>query len=437
MEKEKAYKGESINNKEEFTMAGFSFKWYVVALIITLAASLLDVMPGGWLGAYTYATLVGVLLYEIGERTPIVNSYFGGGSIVAIFGGAALIYFNVLPEGTVEKLNDFIKEMDYLGWVVGGLICGSILGMDRKLLINAGLRYFIPITGGLIVSFLMAGLVGIATGYGFVPAIMFVALPIMGGGTAAGAVPMSEVFAQATGKDSGYFLSLLMPAVALGNALAIVAAGLLDRIGKKNPKLTGNGELMKGFVAEKSEKKVISINQLGVGFLLTGVFYSIGRMLSIVIPVHYYATTILAVAIVKILNILPENIIEAAKQWYDFMTKLTIPAVLFTIGLVYTDLTVVLEALNFSFLLLCIATLVGAIIGAGVVGKFVNFYFVESAVTAGLCMANMGGSGDVATLGAARRMNLMPFAQVSSRLGGALVILIGSILSSVLKAYLM
>ena len=56
----------------------------------------------------------------------------------------------------------------------------------------------------------------------------------------------------------------------------------------------------------------------------------------------------------------------------------------------------------------------------------VGFYPVESAITGGLCMANMGGAGDLAVLGAAKRMELMSYAQMSSRIGGAIVLLIGS-----------
>jgi len=101
------------------------------------------------------------------------------------------------------------------------------------------------------------------------------------------------------------------------------------------------------------------------------------------------------------------------------LLKVSIPAVLIGIGVAYTDLGVVLQALTWQYLLLCIVTVLGAIIGSWVVGKWVGFYPIESSITAGLCMANMGGSGDVATLGAAHRMELMPFAQISSRIGGS------------------
>ena len=71
---------------------------------------------------------------------------------------------------------------------------------------------------------------------------------------------------------------------------------------------------------------------------------------------------------------------------------------------------------------------IGAILGAGLVGRLVGFYPIEAAITAGLCMANMGGTGDVAVLMASKRMELMPFAQISSRLGGAFIILLASVL---------
>lgn len=53
-------------------------------------------------------------------------------------------------------------------------------------------------------------------------------------------------------------------------------------------------------------------------------------------------------------------------------------------------------------------------------------------ITAALCMANSGGGGDIQCLGAAKRMELMAYAQISSRIGGSIILAIGSVLFSIL-----
>ena len=59
------------------------------------------------------------------------------------------------------------------------------------------------------------------------------------------------------------------------------------------------------------------------------------------------------------------------------------------------------------YMLLVLVVVVCVSIGAGIGGCLVGFYPAESAITAGLCTTNMGGTGDIAVLSAAKRMELL------------------------------
>jgi Na+/citrate or Na+/malate symporter len=48
-------------------------------------------------------------------------------------------------------------------------------------------------------------------------------------------------------------------------------------------------------------------------------------------------------------------------------------------------------------------------------------YPIETAII-NACHSGQGGTGDVAILTAANRMQMMPFAQIATRIGGAIVV---------------
>ena len=101
------------------------------------------------------------------------------------------------------------------------------------------------------------------------------------------------------------------------------------------------------------------------------------------------------------------------------------------VGIVMINFSEMLEVLSVANLVIVILIVLGAVLGSAIFGWFVGFFPIESAITAGLCMANMGGAGDLAVLGAAKRMNLISYAQISSRIGGAMILLLSSIVFSI------
>jgi malate:Na+ symporter len=401
--------------------------WFGIFTVITLISMYTGNLPGGMIGSLLVMIVLGELFGYIGDRLPIVKTFLGGGAIVAIFGSAYMVYSGLLPENITTSVTDFMTTGGFLNFYIAALITGSILGMNSKILVKVGLRYFLPIGGAVLGAVVLTALIGSIVGFTLQEAVLVIAMPILGGGMGAGAVPMSQVYSELLGNEPSYYISMLVPALALGNVFAIVLASMLDMLGKKFPSLTGNGQLIQGFKYEKPDLKY-DIQKMGAGLLAALTFFTVGTLLASFIPLHAYAIMIILVAAAKVANAIPSTVVEGASQWYQFVAKNWTFALLFGIGVAYTDLGTVLEALTLQYILTVFGVVLGAIIGAGLLGRLVGFYPIEAAITAGLCMANMGGTGDVAVLSAAKRMELMPFAQISSRLGGALILLLVGLL---------
>lgn len=416
-------------------LLGMDWKYFLVLFTAVMLAMYFDFLPGSLAGQIPLLLVVGEAFRFVGDRTPIVKDYLGGGSVVVLFGCAALVMAGIIPKETADATKDFMVNT-FIDFALAALCAGSIFGMNRNLLKKASLRYIPAILGGVIGAMLLGGMVGLLFGRSFADTILYIVLPIMGGGTSAGAVPMSQMFGQVLGKDPGEMLAVMTPAVALGNAVSIVMAGLLDKFGKARPSMTGNGSIMrvKGeAVADHSDNKeadpIKDLSIFAIGMAVSGVFLGLGQLIQQFVPsIHAYAWMILLMVVVKMLGILPESIENACALWYQFFVKNFTNVLLAGLGIGLISLKAVIPALTPIYLVIVIVTVFGSILGAGAIGYFVGFYPVEAAITGGLCMANMGGSGDIATLGAAKRMELMPFAAVSSRLGGALILILGSIL---------
>ena len=418
----------------EIKIMGMSLPVYIIAAVVILYAAMTGILPENMVGALAVMMILGSALNLMGNKIPIIRSYLGGGAVFCIFASSALATFGILPTAVVENCKDFMNNVGFLDFYIAALITGSILGMNRDLLKKAAVR-FLPISFlSMACAILMAGLMGIITGRGFGQTILYIALPMMSGGMGAGVIPLSGIYAGATGADSAQIISQMIPASAVGNVLAIICAALIAKMGTIIPSINGNGELMPSKEEKKSGKETkLDYTVMGMGLLMAMVFFTIGTLISKIFPsVHAYAFMIIVVVICKIAGFIPAKYEEAAVQWSQFVMKNFTSALLAGIGIALLDLKVLGAALTPEFLLITVVIILTVAVCAGLFGKFVGFYPVEAAITAGLCTNSMGGTGNIAVLSASDRMGLIPFAQMATRLGGALVLISASFLITIL-----
>lgn len=419
-------------------IAGMNIPIYIVLLTVILIAVYTETLPSNIVSGLAATMLFGAGLKWIGDQTPVLNS-FGGGPLLCVIVPSVAIYMGLLPVSFAQLADDFYNEYGFAELAVTGLIVGSVLGMNRELLVKAGVRFFIPLTSGLVLALGAASLLGWLTGFGATEALFYIAAPVMGGGMAAGAVPMSEIYAQAAGDgNAGTHLAQLAPIVGLANVICILLAGGLNGLGKKSKfrKLSGDGNMLRNGVNfseyENSHRPVLTATSLLTGVAIAVAIYVFGQiMYALVPPVHAYVWIILTAAALRIFDLLPSSVSYGAEDWYHFISTAWVPAVLVAISAGMMEFGDVIAVVTSPGSLgLTVFTVLAATAVAGLVGVLVGLYFIESSISAGLGMADMGGSGDVAVLSAANRIELMPFLQIASRVGGAATLLIISLLAT-------
>ena len=410
-----------------FSLKTFGMPWWLAGAIavIVIAAAATGALSADLAGCFALMLAIGLICNEIGERIPFWNSYIGGGLVLTFLVSAFLFTYKLIPQKYADGMIMIMDDADFLSFFIIFLITGSILALDRKLLVRSFAGYILGIAAGL--------LFGISP----VDILLKYVCPIMGGGNGAGAVPLSQIYETVTGDAAANYYSFAITILTIANIFAILTAAILKKIGEKKTSWTGDGTqlIRKGGDFATEDKKVkVSMKDLGGAFFLAIGFYALGRLFAKAllptifgVAIHQFAYMIIFVALVAALGIVPENIRAAAKKLQSFFTANLILIIMVGVG-VDTNIIELAKAITPGNVVIALAIVIGAIIGSALVGYLVGFFPIDSAITAGLCMANRGGSGDLAVLGACDRMGLIAYAQLSSRLGGGIVLIIASIL---------
>ena len=416
---------------------GMSPLLWLAACAIIIVSVYLGVLPGNIIGALAVCFGIGSISFFVGDRIPIWSTYLGGGVLLTMLLGASATYFNWLPESTLQTISDFIGPQGFLDLFIIVLIVGSILAVDRTVLLRSVTRYIPCILAACAGAAVLAMLVGLLFGKEPAEILGYYVLPIMSGGSGAGALPLGEMFASITGSNFNDYISVAMAALVLGDLFAIIVATVLGKALDGNKKLCGNGRLMKSQddgLAEEMKIEKPTMSDLANCLILIFAVYMLSTIFSsIILPsiagasIHRFAYAVIFTVILKIFNLIPENMVSALVYTQKYFIATFVVVVMFCCGVAYTDLATVIACItNPVSVLICLAVVVGATLGGGLFGQVVGFYPYEAAVTSGLCMANAGGAGDVAVLSSCKRMNLIPYAQISSRIGNAIILIIGS-----------
>ena len=393
---------------------------------------------------FSALAVFGLLFGEIGDRIPIWDEFIGGGTILVFVLAAVFGTYKLVPENFMKAVNIFYNKqpVNFLEMFIPALIVGSVLTVDRKTLIKS-ISGYIPL---IIIGVTGASIGGIVVGFIFgktpIDVMMNYVLPIMGGGTGAGAIPMSEIWSSKTGRPASEWFAFAISILSIANIIAILLGALLKKLGEVKQNLTGNGELIIDNSKEAIKDKEVDLKPELVdtvaAFILTGVLFMVAHILGelwaafakshhIDFELHRLVFLILLTMFLNIANLVPDKIKAGAKRMQTLFSKHTIWILMAAVGFT-TDVQEIINAVTISNLLIALAIVLGAVGFIMLIARKMKFYPIEAAITAGLCMANRGGAGDVAVLGAADRMDLMSFAQISSRIGGAMMLVLGSVL---------
>lgn len=397
-----------------------------------------------WLIAFTgrlpkdaFSTLIfllsiGVFLQFAGNKTPILGKYIGFGGILPLFGASLLVTVGAINSDLKEQCGTFVSS-HISPYLVSILICGAIIGkMDRNTLKKAASRYIPVILIGQCAAIAGSYFIGKLLHYDTFHSLVLVAFACFSGGSGGASIRMPAILSD-LGLDGAGYVGFMMTAASLANIEAILFSSLLNSFGKIFPAMTGNGALIrsKARTIEVQERKSAKFDgdfkKMFRVFLIIGMIVIVSNTLSVlikpIINLNYLVYVVVISIAIKITGVLPQEWEDSINYWQTFATPIFLPAMIAGMGIGSIDLVETFSSLSPSFFIL-VTTTVFCFVAGSMIGGFVfGMYPVEAGISVGCCSTNIGGTGDIICCETANRLNLYPFAAISTRIGGAIALL--------------
>lgn len=163
----------------------------------------------------------------------------------------------------------------------------------------------------------------------------------------------------------------------------------------------------------------VDVTTIAAGALLAVLLYMVGMLLHKLIGLPAPVGMLFAAVALKLAHGVSPRLLEGSQVVYKFFqTSVTYP-ILFAVGVAITPWNELVAAFTLSNLLVIVSTVAALVATGFFVGKKIGMHPIDVAIVS-CCQSGQGGTGDVAILTAGNRMQLMPFAQIATRIGGAI-----------------
>ena len=364
---------------------------------------------------------------------------FGLDVIALIFIPSYLVHTHIVSDTVLAPVKALVDSTQILSIYISLLILGSILSIERTFLLTRIGQYIVPVLAASCAAVVVGTICGVAIGLAWRDALFFVVFPVMAGGISAGALPLSAGYGGASGLATGPLLAQLLPSVIVGNFVAMVLASLFSVV----------EERLRGLPASASSDTDKSLSDTDKSLHQGEMPAASGASLPVKTTMTSYASAALSIAAFTVASWLASHLLDVSLplasivlavllHWlnipsglmrsrivtvYRFgIAALTYP-ILVLVGLLYTPWQTLIAGFAPARLLIIVAT----VTTLGIVGSIVSRRVALSGIDGGLVSltrAAMGGTGDVIILSAARRLDLMPFAQIATRAGGVATVFI-------------
>jgi malate:Na+ symporter len=400
---------------------------YVLLIAVLAAMTLHGKLAADLPTGIALVTVGGFTCAELAKRIPWIR-HIGATSIFAAFIPSMLVYYKIMPAPITKAVTTFTKQSNFLYLFIAAIIVGSVLSMDRQTLVKGFVRIFIPVAAGSIAAACVGTAVGTLLGLDLKHALFMVVVPIMAGGVGEGALPLSAGYAQILGVEQGPLFAQVLSAVMLGNIAAICCAGLLSYLGTRRPRLTGNGRL----TVDKGHDEVVDSQSASFEFDVSSVaaagataimLYLLGVLSHQFFDWPAPVVMLVLVVAAQFFQLVSPRVRGGARFMYGFFSTAVTYPLMFAISIAMTPWGEIVTAFHWVNIVTAVSTVLTLVLTGFIVARWTGMYPVEAAIV-NATHSGLGGTGDVAILTAANRMELMPFAQIATRIGGAITVMI-------------